>query len=100
VHPIYVEYPYETVGDVTIDLPSGWQVGSVPPAQDQDKGAVGYNLTIENGKSSLHLTRKVKVNFLLLETKYYPALRAFFQGVRTGDELQIVLQPGAATAAN
>jgi len=48
----------------------------------------------------LHLTRKLNVDFLFLETKYYGALRTFFQVVRTGDEEQIVLQPGAATALN
>lgn len=100
VHPIYIEYPHEKVDDITVEIPAGWQVASVPAAQDQDKGAVAYKLTIENGKDSLHLTRKVKLDFLLLETKYYPALRSFFQGVRTADELQIVLQPGAATATN
>jgi hypothetical protein len=35
-----------------------------------------------------------------LEAKYYPALRNFFQAVRTGDEEQIVLQPGTASASN
>jgi hypothetical protein len=100
VHPIYFEYPYEKVDDVTIELPAGWQVSSVPPGQDQDKGLVAYNLKVESGKDSVHLTRKVKVDFMILEPKYYPALRSFFQGVRTADEQQIVLQPAAATAGN
>ena len=100
VHPIYFEYPYEKWDDVSIELPSGWQVASVPPAQDQQKGVVGYTLKVENGKDTLHLTRKLKVDFLLLQVKYYPALRNFFQQVRTADEEQIVLQPGAATASN
>jgi hypothetical protein len=99
-HPIYFEYPYEKLDDVTIELPPGWQVSSVPAAQEQEKSAVGYSLKVENGKDSLHLTRKVKFDFLLLGTKYYPALRTFFQGVRTADEQQIVLQPAAATAIN
>jgi hypothetical protein len=100
VHPIYFEYPYEKLDDVSIELPPGMQVDSLPPAQDQQKGVVGYTLTVENGKDTLHLTRKLKVNFLMLEAKYYPALRNFFQQVRTADEEQIVLQPGAATASN
>jgi hypothetical protein len=100
VHPIYFEYPYEKVDDITIELPPGWQVGSVPPAEDQDKGLVGYSLKVENGKNVLQLTRKLKVDFLILEQKYYPALRLFFQAVRTADEQQIVLQPGTATASN
>jgi hypothetical protein len=35
-----------------------------------------------------------------LEQKYYPALRNFFQVVRSGDEEQIVLQTEAASASN
>jgi hypothetical protein len=100
VHPIYFEYPYEKVDDVTIELPPGWQVGSVPPGQDQDKGLVGYALKAESSKETLHLTRKLKVDFMILEQKYYSALRTFFQAVRSADEEQIVLQPGSATASN
>jgi hypothetical protein len=47
----------------------------------------------------LHLTRKLIVDMMFLEAKYYSPLRNFFQFVRTGDEQQIVLQPGAATAS-
>lgn len=100
VHPIYFEYPYEKIDDVTIELPPGWQVGSIPRAEDQDKGLVGYSLKVENGKNVLHLTRKLRVDFLILEQKYYPSLRLFFQAVRNTDEEQIVLQPGTATASN
>jgi hypothetical protein len=35
-----------------------------------------------------------------MDAKYYSALRDFYQTVRTGDEQQIVLQPGVATASN
>ena len=35
VHPIYFEYPHEKADDVTVELPPGWQVSSVPTAQDQ-----------------------------------------------------------------
>jgi hypothetical protein len=100
VYPIYFEYPYQTMDDVTIELPSGWQVSSVPPGKDQDGHVVGYSLKVENGKNTLHLTRKLIVDFMMLDPKYYPALRNFFQVVRTGDEEQIVLQPGSATASN
>ena len=32
VHPIYFEYPYEKSDDLTVELPAGWHVGSVPSA--------------------------------------------------------------------
>jgi len=100
VHAIYFEYPYEKLDDITIELPSGWSVSSVPPAKAQDGHVVVYSMKVENGKDTLHLTRQLTVDFLLLEPKYYGALRNFFQAVRTGDEEQIVLQPGAARASD
>jgi hypothetical protein len=100
IYPIYFEYPFEKLDDVTIELPPGWQVASLPPAQNQDSHIVSYALKAENNKGTLHVSRKLNVDFLLLETKYYAALRKFFQIVRTGDEEQIVLQPGSAAASN
>ena len=100
VHPIYVDYPYEKDDDVTIDLPPGWLVGSVPAPQTQDGHIVTYSLKVDKDGSTLHLTRKLAWDFLLIEAKYYPALRDFFQSVRTGDDQQIVLQSAAVAAAN
>ena len=100
VHPLYFEFPFEKLDDVTIDLPLGWQVQSLPKSQKQDAHVVVYDLTAANDAGSVHLTRKLTVDMLVLESKYYPALRNFFQVVRTGDEGQIVLQPGNASASN
>ena len=100
VHPIYFEFPFEKLDDVTIALPLGWQVSRMPPAQDRDGHVVRYILKVENNQGTLHLNRKLTVDVLLLDAKYYTALRNFFQAVRTGDEEQIVLQPTGASAAN
>jgi uncharacterized protein DUF3857 len=100
VHPIYFEYPHEKVEDVTIELPPGWQVSSVPPPQNPSAGAVVYNLKVEQSLGTVRLTRKLTINVVLLEQKYYTPLRNFFQVVRTGDGEQIVLQPGGIHASN
>ncbi len=100
VHPIYVDYPYEKSEDETIELPQGWQVSSVPPPEANNGHVVSYALRVDKDGTTLHITRKVAWDFLLLEPKYYPALRGFFQSVRTGDDQQIVLQAAAASAAN
>jgi hypothetical protein len=100
VHPIYFEYPFEKVDDISITLPPGWQVSSLPPVKTQDAKVVLYELKTENDKSVIHLSRKLKIDILLLEPKYYLALRNFFQVVRSGDDEQIVLQPVAASASN
>jgi hypothetical protein len=57
-------------------------------------------LKVEKDNASLHLTRKLSMDFLLLEQKYYTALRNFFEIVRTNDDQQILLKPTAAAAGN
>jgi len=101
VFPIYFDFPFEKLDDVTIALPPGWQISSLPPEDNQDSGnAVGYQLKAEGNKQTLHLTRKLRIDVLILDPKYYPALRGFFQIVRKGDEQQVVLLPGGANASN
>jgi transglutaminase-like putative cysteine protease len=100
VHPLYFEYPWQEVDDVTIDLPLGWQVQNLPKPQKQDGHVVTYVVGATNDGSTVHLTRTLTVDMLILEQKYYMALRNFFQVVRSGDEEQVVLQPGNASASN
>jgi hypothetical protein len=100
VQPVYFEYPHESADDVTVELPSGWQVSSVPRPQDQDGHVIRYTVKVEPGPGSLRLTRVLSVDFTMLELKYYPALRNFFEVVRSGDGQQIVLQPGEVHAGN
>ena len=99
VHPIYFSYPSSRLDDVTIDLPLGWQVSSLPAVPDLDAKAAVYTLKVENNKGTLHLTRRLKMDLVMVDQKLYPTLRNFFQAVRTGDEQQIVLQPGATAAS-
>jgi Domain of Unknown Function with PDB structure (DUF3857) len=100
VQPVYFQYPFQRVDDIKIELPLSWQVSSLPTEQNQDGHAIVYKLKAENGKDGLHVNRRLNMDVLELETKYYTALRNFFQTVRTGDEMQIVLQRGAAAARN
>jgi len=100
VQPIYFHYPSQKIDDISIQLPLGWQVSSLPAPQNQDGHVIVYTLKVENDKGTLHLKRLLNVDILQLEQKYYGALRNFYQTVRAGDESQIVLQPGAATAGD
>lgn len=100
VHPIYFEFPFKRADDLTIDLPLGWQVTTVPPPQTLDAKAVTYLLESKNDRGTLHLSRALNVDFMLLPPANYPNLRKIFQLVRTGDEQQVILQPGGTTASN
>jgi hypothetical protein len=100
VHAIYFAYPYQKIDNVAIELPPGWKVESVPPDKVNDAHVLGYTLKVGNQDGTLQVLRKLNVDFMLLEVKYYGALRSFFQAVRSGDEQQILLQPGASAAKN
>jgi hypothetical protein len=100
VHPVYFQYPFEKVDDVTIQLPFGWQVSSLPKELTKDGKIVLYVRKVEDDKGTLHLTRVLRSDLLMLEAKNYPALRNFYQIVRTGDEEQIIVQPVGARASN
>ena len=95
IHPIYFEYPSEVQDDITIDMPLNWLVKSLPPEQNQNGKVVVYTLKVEDQKGTEHISRLLKLDLLRLDVKYYGALRNFYQGVKSGDEQQIVVQPGA-----
>ena len=99
VHPIYFKYPFQKLDDVTIDLSPGWSVSSLPLEQSIDKHAVSYALKASQQGSTLHWSRILNVDIMLLDQKYYTALRNFFQAVKAGDEEQAVLQPATASAS-
>jgi hypothetical protein len=100
VHPIYFDFPTARIDDVTIELPLDWKVNSVPPGHKDEGKVCSYNTTAENKQGTLHLTRNLNINALVLDAKYYGALRNFFQTVKTGDEQQIMVQPGGISASN
>jgi hypothetical protein len=99
-YPICFHYPFQRKDDVTIDLPAGWAISSVPPVQDKDARAAEYTLKVDDKKTEVHIARTVRSDLFLVPKETYPALRSFYQLVRIGDEQQIVLQPGSVAAAH
>jgi len=100
VYPIYFRFPYQKNDDVTVELPAGWAVSSVPKALDKDAKGAEYKLAVDDGKKSIRITRMLRCDLFLLPKETYPALRTFYQIVRSGDDQQIVLQPAAVAAGN
>ena len=100
VHPVYFHYPYRKIDDITIELPLGWKVASLAKSVDRDVKAAAYTMKSEDNSGSLHLTRLLRSDLVMVPPNSYGALRSFFQVVRTGDEEQVVLQPGSSSAGN
>jgi hypothetical protein len=100
VHDIYVPYPYTVADDIEIQLPSGWKISNLPTGWTDTGHVVSYVLTASDDGGKLHLSRKVSVSFLLLQVKYYSALRRYYQQIKAADDQQVVVDVGAASAAN
>jgi hypothetical protein len=98
-HPIYYAYPNSKLDDVTIDLPDGWRVSSLPQATNDVQPIIGYTSKVTSENGTLHLSRKFSTDILMIESKYYSALQNFYRMVRTSDEQQIVLLPGSTAAS-
>src|SRR5260370_35308785 len=92
VHPLYFHYQFEKADDVHIELPLGWQVGSLPQAQNNDAKVIAYSLKVENNKGSLNVERHLKSNLTFLKQKSYSGLRNFYQSVSTEDDQQNIFQ--------
>lgn len=94
-HPIYFQFPSVNTDDLVVALPSGWQIEKLPTPAYQDHALVVFKTSVVNDHGSLHISRTLRVNLLMLDTSNYPALRDFFQNVRSGDEQQVLLRPAS-----
>jgi len=99
VHPVYFSFPYGHADDIAIELPPGWQVTSVPNARNLDLKISSYNSSASATGNVLNIKREFVMNTVLVQQKFYLQLRDFYQGVRAGDEDQIVVTRGAPPAA-
>jgi uncharacterized protein DUF3857 len=100
VHAVYFHYPYQRVDKLTLKLPPGYQVESLPAPAKHVTGFGRYEFSCENQASTLRLTRRLVVDGVYFRVQYYAALRDFFERVRASDEEQAVLRASQADARN
>jgi Domain of Unknown Function with PDB structure (DUF3857) len=99
-YPLYFRFPYTKTDDITITLPQGWKVDSALKPINQDAKAVAYTFSADVSSGTVHFQRSLRCDLYMVPADKYSILRAFYQYVRTSDDQQIVLIPGAAVAAN
>jgi Domain of Unknown Function with PDB structure (DUF3857) len=100
VNAVYFRFPFRKIDSVSIELPSGWKVDSIPKDQDTDAKAAEYIFKVEKKPNAIKFTRIIRVDLAIVPKEAYSDLRNFYQLVKSNDEQQIVLLPGAASASN
>jgi hypothetical protein len=103
IYPVYFIYPYKKIDDLKVELPLGWKTINLPKPFDEDSlhlQPLEFTLKVDDNNGSLHIRRELRSDLFLLKKEGYPAVRHFYQTVRTQDEQQIMLQSDGAAAAN
>ncbi len=100
LYPIYTHFPHQQDDDITLLVPPGFSATNLPKPESLDLGVLVYKRTVSAQGNELHLQRQLTVGSPIVQAKYYEQVRKFYQGVRTGDEQQIVLTPAAANGKN
>ena len=97
---VYFHYPYKEVDTIKYAAPAAFKVETVPDKRGTNPASiVVYEMTATKDGSTAEVQRTLKVNALVVEAKYYTAMRSFFNTVKTNDASQIVLQT-SETAKN
>lgn len=92
IHSIYFHYPYQEVDHISVKLPKGYDVESLPAPRSVEKGFGRYEITRRSEGNVLKLERSLVMESFTFPVQSYSALRIFFDGVRAGDEEQVVLK--------
>ncbi len=91
-YPVYFGYPFESEEEVTIELPSGYQVETLPQARNEKSVFGEYEITSSNDGGQLKARRVMRLNGYYFPVHVYSGLRDFYTKMRAGDEEQAILQ--------
>jgi hypothetical protein len=96
--PVYFPYAFEEDDEMSIQLPAGLTLESVPQAQTASIGFAGYQSVSRFEGGHLRTQRELKVNGIFFRPEQYADVKGFFDKVRSGDEQQTVFQRGGIRA--
>ena len=98
-YPVYFPYPFTDTDTVSIKVPSGFTLESVPPAQDAKlAGTARYQNVSNFDGTQLVSQRQLAFNGIYFDLDKYSELKSFFGKVQAGDEQQAVLHGGNVSA--
>jgi uncharacterized protein DUF3857/transglutaminase superfamily protein len=91
-NPVYFGFPFMDEDDITITMPSGYSIESLPRGRKIGSNVLGYEVQREAQSGVLRVRRTLAVETYYFPKEYYSALRQFYDEVRAGDEEQAVLR--------
>jgi hypothetical protein len=96
--PVYFPYAFTESDRVSIKIPDGYAVETLPQPQSARIGYAGYQNLIQFDGKQLVTQRDLQVNGIFFKVELYPEVKDFFGKVQAGDEQQAVLSGGSTHA--
>lgn len=91
-NPVYLKFGHQESDEMTVDVPQGYKVESLPLPKSVKTSFASYSRSAEQSGSQLKLKRSFAMDVYGYTREQYPALRQFYNFVRTNDEEQAVFQ--------
>ena len=98
-YPIYFSYAFAEMDKVSIKLPAGYSLESVPQMQFADLPYARYENISQFAGAQLVTQRSLLLNGIFFDVGRYAELKDFFSKVQVGDEEQAVLRVGGGVNA-
>ena len=92
VHPIYFRHPFQIIDDISLKVPEGYEVESLPAPRTKVFPFCRYEISRTNQGNTVHLERSLVMDGYFIKVEGYSKVRIFYDSVRAGDEEQIVLK--------
>jgi hypothetical protein len=100
IHPVDLHYPFQTMDDITVELPPGFQVEALPTPRTKATPFAQYEVSYKSDEGTLTLRRRLQMNKFFFQESDYPALHLFYDAVRAGDEQQAVFRAAEVARKN
>ncbi len=99
VHPVYFPFPYQELDEITLQLAPGQTMENTPGPRRQTFPFGRYEISCSRLDKAVRLERRAVLDGIYFKTESYTLLKAFYDGIRVGDEQQMVLQSGATASS-
>jgi len=100
VNAVYFSYPWQDTDDVTIQLPSGYRVETLPAPKQMPGSGASYELASKLEGNALHIVRHETIEGIYFPVEQYSILRGFFGQMKSNDEQQAILRSADSAKQN
>lgn len=101
INSIYFHYPEIEKDSITIHVPGGFKIETLPaPQKVAPGGGFEYSVASSQNADVVTVERQLTITGIMFPVGNYSAIRSFFNTVKTDDDGQIVLQPAQVAKGN